>query len=909
MNLEGIEGKIVKPQEGFQMNFCSSSVDVVWGGGNLGGGKAGLLDSHVVTPFGLRQLKDIKVGDIISNPDTGGQERVVQLHPIAYFNFYEVKFADGTSFKCSEGHLWKVRRTGKATKKYSPSGERDDWRVWDTKMMSDYLQKVKGNAQKGLGLSIPYTKPVQFTRPKTPTTPRNIPPYVLGALIGDGCFTNSVIGRHHVEFVTPDEFIANRFVECGYDMSHYWSKEDGSYRNYRLYDKGLVEDLRTLKLAGHCAAEKFIPSFYKYATIAERKELLRGLIDTDGYVDDRGHISYTTTSRQLAEDVAFVVRSIGGRASISTKKAGYGDGSGVYHDCRLAYNVYIATQNNSDIVSLPKKLERVRKIGYGDGKKYYFENRIVSIEYIGRKKGRCITVDNPSGLYCVDNFIVTHNSYALVLSMAEPLLTDGRFRGLISRKSLQNQKAGGGFVDKFKDIFGEYCSIKESDNPRISFDSGAFCDLTYIDDSDMKKLRERAKGWEYDLIAVDEMTEMSFECFFYIMTRNRGSSKSFTGKMRATLNPKRSHWSRTFLDWYIGHDGFIIPERNGIVRYFYINGDSVNDVVWGRSKEDVYRKCRIDIDRKLQAFGGEATYKNLIKSFVFYQGKISENKSMLGNNLDYIGSVAASGGRMAQALLEGNFNVDPDEDAQRAIKSDAARRVFLEDPATNGEMWITVDLADYGSDNLVALVWNGFHVIDKLVLTHTTPRDNALNVKTLAQDHKIAEAHIIFDGTSGRYFNDYIPDAICYISRRKSFGIYKNQAPTLKDLCYLRLTKMINAGRLTFSEEVAQSIYRHNNLNHSITIQDEFLDECAVVNFNRMPNGGRRLDTKKEMNAKLGKGRSMDLLDPCAMRMLPCVDLPYGDEINGDENGDRYDRDDGIIDTTRVNVFDETLWA
>src|SRR5574344_1059372 len=264
-------------------------------------------------------------------------------------------------------------------------------------------------------------------------------------------------------------------------------------------------------------------------------------------------------------------------------------------------------------------------------------------------------------------------SFALVLAMAEPLMTDPNFRGLISRKAIQSLKAGGGFVEKFKQIFGEYCSIKESDNPRVSFPNGSFCDLTYIDDSEMVRLRERAKGWESDVIGIDEMTEMAFECFTYIMTRNRGNSKTFTGKVFFTLNPKRSHWTREFLDWYIGVDGFIRPDRDGKVRYFYINGSTVKDVVWGNSKEEVYRKCQTDIDRKLRAVGGNYSYKNLIKSFVFYQGRLSENKAMLDGNPDYIGSVAASGGKMAQALLEGNFNVDPEEDCSTPIKPDAAR--------------------------------------------------------------------------------------------------------------------------------------------------------------------------------------------------------------------------------------------
>ena len=176
--------------------------------------------------------------------------------------------------------------------------------------------------------------------------------------------------------------------------------------------------------------------------------------------------------------------------------------------------------------------------------------------------------------------LASGKSFALVLAMAEPLLTDPDFRAMISRRSLGNQKAGGGFVEKFKQIFGsDFVRVKESDSPRVSFPNGTFVDLTYLDDSNMDKLRERAKGWEYDMIAIDELTEMSWEAFSYVMTRNRGQSKTFTGKFFATMNPKRSHWTRIFLDWYIGADGYIIPERDGKVRYFYVAGPTVKDVV------------------------------------------------------------------------------------------------------------------------------------------------------------------------------------------------------------------------------------------------------------------------------------------------------------------------------------------
>lgn len=497
-------------------------------------------------------------------------------------------------------------------------------------------------------------------------------------------------------------------------------------------------------------------------------------------------------------------------------------------------------------------------------------------------------------------------SYALVLALAEPLMTDPDFRCMISRRNLGNQKAGGGFVEKFKQIFGaDYIKVRESDSPRVTFPIGTFCDLTYLDDTNMDKLRERAKGWEYDAIAIDELTEMSWECFSYVMTRNRGQSKLFTGKFFATMNPKRSHWTRMFLDWYIGTDGFIRPDRDGKVRYFYCAGPTVKDVVWGDTKKEVYEKCKIDIDRKLKAIGGNFDYRAMIKSFVFYQGKLGANKKMLANNSGYLGSVAVSGGRMSQALMEGNFNVDPEEEQDIPIPSDAARDVFTSDAAVNGDKWITIDLADYGTDNMVMLAWNGFHVFDYEIATHTTPRLNAQKARAFSQKLGISESHIIYDATAGRYFNDYIPDAIPYISAAKPMGIYYLSAASIKDLCYLRLTYMIKRRQLTFADNVADAVYTHQNLKYAVTIQNEFMEECSVVRFDKLPNGKRKLQSKKEMNRNLGKGRSMDLLDPCAMRMYPCMDLEYGTEL---EKGFEVIESEESNNPHKQSIYDDTLW-
>lgn len=902
---------VIKPQEGFQMQFASSCVDVMFGGGNLGGGKGALLDSHIVTPYGLRKVRDIEVGSIISNPDTGGQERVIYLHPISMFPFYRISFSDGTYMDCTEGHLWKARVAGKQSKRRNSDMEKekyDGWRLMSAIQIYEWIKNKNKGMYKGKNLNIPLPEPVQFTRPITPTTPRPIAPYVLGALIGDGCMGESICDRC-IYLCTPDEFIVEKFKSYGYDMSKKYANYIDSCATYVISNNNIVEDIKTLKMNGCTAANKFIPKFYKYSTIEERKELLCGLLDTDGYVDDRGHLSYTTISKKLAEDVAFVVRSLGGRASITSKKAGYKDGDGVFHPCNEAYTIWICTKFNDEIVSLPKKKNRVKKYGYVEiDKDLKLEKTIVSAEYIGMKEGRCISVDNPSGLYMVDDFTVTHNSFALVLALAEPLMADGDFRAVITRRSLQSQKTGGSFVDTFKAIFGDYCSVKTADSPRISFPSGAYCDLTYIDDTNLDKMREQWKGKQIDAICIDEITEISWEAFSYVQTRNRGRSKTFTGKFFATLNPKRSHWTRKFLDWYIGVDGFIMPDRNGKVRYFYVNGSTVDDVVWGDSKEEVYAKCKIDIDRKLARIGGDFDYTNMIKSFVFYQGKLSENRTMLENNPNYIGSVAASGGKMAQAIIEGNFNVDPDSDEKIPIPSTSAQGVFNNNPAVNGDKWITVDLADYGTDNLVALAWDGFHAYDILILSKSTPRENAMAVKTFAFEHGTAESHIIFDATAGRYFNDYIPDAVPYISLNKPFGLYQLTAMTVKDMCYIRLCKMIEEGNLTFDDKLAVQTYTHQNLKYKVTVENEFMEECSVVRFDDMQSGKKRLWNKKKMNQMLGKGRSMDLLDPCAMRMFPCANIEYGNEIQAGYYNHEEETKQAFHAQTEGSIYDEHLW-
>lgn len=887
--MSSVKDITIEPQEGFQKSFVQSNVDVVFGGGNLGGGKQQPLNAKILTPSGWQTMGDMKVGSKVMTP-FDGVATVIGVFPQGIKDVYELETLDGRKCECGLEHLWTVR-TPKQVHKYRAHNKEWGWTM--TLLTKDLIDGLA----KGKRFFIPNNKAIEFGKKELP-----IPPYVLGVMLGDGCLT---IWRNEKGFkISNTEWdIINKVAKLTDTTRVYEQPSCFTKLFYTPHYKEYKEYLRERCLLDY-SYNKFIPEEYLHSSIEQRKQLLAGLFDTDGSVEPYDNsYSFSTTSEKLKDTFIELCRSLGYMCSCREDRRANKYTKGV------AYDIVIRTD---DIIFTSEK-HKARYNKKRNGRRSYARSndhsRIISIKKVRRDECQCILVDDAKHLYITDDYITTHNSFGLVLAMAEPLMTDPDFRAMISRRSLGNQKAGGGFVEKFKQIFGaDFIRTKESENPRVTFPNGTFVDLTYLDDSNMDKLRERAKGWEYDMIAIDELTEMSWEVFSYVMTRNRGQSKTFTGKFFATLNPKRSHWSRIFLDWYIGADGFIIPEREGKVRYFYCNGPTVKDVVWGDSKREVYERCKIDIDRKLDAIGGNFDYKVMIKSFVFYQGKLGSNKKMLENNAGYLGSVAASGGRMAQALMEGNFNVDPEEEENIPIPSQSARDVFLNDPAVNGDKWVTVDLADYGSDNTVMIAWNGFHGFDIEIAMQTTPRLNAEKAKVFAARNGVSESHIIYDATAGRYFSDYIPDAIPYISASRAIGMYALTGMTLKDICYMRLCYMIKRGQLTFSDVVANSTYTHQNLKYRVTFQNEFLEECSVVRFFKMQSGKKRLMNKKDMNRNLGKGRSMDVVDPCAMRMYPCVDMEYGTEL---QRGFEAAYEESDMDSDRrgkQSIFDETMW-
>lgn len=458
-----------------------------------------------------------------------------------------------------------------------------------------------------------------------------------------------------------------------------------------------------------------------------------------------------------------------------------------------------------------------------------------------------------------------------------------QFRAVYVRRNLGELTAGGGLLDTLLDIYPKqmFARISETGSPVLQFQSGAELTLTHFADETPAKFNERVKGWQYPLVYLDELTAYEWSTFSTIMTRNRGSAGTIP-MIRATCNPKRNSWVRKWLDWYIGDDGFIMPERDGVVRYFYMTGKDVDDVVWGSSKQEVYEKCKADIDRKMSRVGKSAyiTKESFIKSFVFYRGVISENEEVLKNNPNYLGSLAASGGAQAQQLLEGNWNVDEEDDVASELSTEEIKTIFTSDPNTSGAKAITADIALRGDDNMVCLAWQGFHVIDKLIIQTTDAPKAIQAVKLFAARHDVPDKRIIFDGTAiGSFVGGdagFIKGAIPFMGGSGSAGNpnYSN----LKAQCADKLIAMIKSGLISCSPSVANSEYRHKKIKTHMTFADRVLQEFKVIRFDpridSTISNKKRLIHKKRMVEILGS--SPDIIDNFIMRIA--LDLDYQGE-------------------------------
>ena len=499
-----------------------TNVDVAIYGGILAGGKLTPLNTKVLTPRGWVRNGDLKVGDEICTPFNGVQ-KVEKLFPQGVKKIYKMYLLDGRIAEATEEHLWTFR-TNKQRDKYINSDRSDKTRWTFTETTAQLMKRL----QRGERLYLPTNDPIEFEQKDLP-----IDPYVLGVLIGDGCLTESAWqSTKKVLISNAEEDVVRMFAEC-LNASRVVSGRT-NFNRYVYTDQAseLHNILATMGLCTY-SYNKFIPHEYLFSSIEQRRELLAGLFDTDGCVDD-GSFQFTTTSERLRDDVLHLVRSLGYNATWNKDKRTYKYTSGVCYD--------VVIQTSDEIFHSKKHKERYAEYLTRKGKNFRranCHNRIVKIEYDRMEEAQCLYINDRDHLYMIDDFVVTHNTFGSILSVAEPCL-DPLFRATFFRRTFGQLKQAGGIVDDMKAAYGKEVSVTISESPRATFSSGAYVEMQQINDENPKKVIEKFKGLQADAIYFDELTGCEWFTITYLMSRGRGKGK-WTGKIRATTNPSRRH--------------------------------------------------------------------------------------------------------------------------------------------------------------------------------------------------------------------------------------------------------------------------------------------------------------------------------------------------------------------------------
>lgn len=345
-----------------------------------------LADSTpMLTTEGWKTHGALCVGDEVFHP-SGKAIRVTGISAPGVADI-RVTLSDGSAIYCHENHEWTV---------YDRNEGRRGWYTYETKHFM--RESIRGGQVKlRNGTRGVYQLPV---RGPLEGRPVDLPlhPYALGAWLGDGSSTKPCIT--HSPY---DTAVIGRITACGYKVSAVCQHRatgvlttyfSGPRPNVRSAFSGALHSLGVY-------GRKHIPEVYHQARLADRLELLAGLIDTDGYVGADGRVRIVTADPQLASDIIRLVKSMGWNACDSVQEATTSS-SGIVGRKPVHY---IGFQPTFTVpTALPrKKITRLAKPQ---------RLSILNVERVTEKEiGRCIQVDSDDGLYLAGhNLTPTHNS-------------------------------------------------------------------------------------------------------------------------------------------------------------------------------------------------------------------------------------------------------------------------------------------------------------------------------------------------------------------------------------------------------------------------------------------------------------------------------------------------------------------
>lgn len=353
----------------------------------LGKGTKVVLYSGRLVP-----VEEVKVGDLLMGADS--TPRTVLSISTGKEQMYWIRQTYGIDYRVNESHILSL--------KFAPrtSSSHNNGDVWNVSI-GELLSCPKTYTEvywKGYKVGVEFYNNSNLLP---------IDPYFLGLWLGDGHSHASSITTADSEIV---EYLNEYADYLGLQVTV--SPSEDRCHTYSITNKGQGKGRYSYSLQGELNKlgvlnNKHIPHIYLYSPVEDRKRLLAGLIDSDGY--RYGNVSYEITQKNglLAHQIKYLCDSLGYRTGNLKKKYAVsqnGNGSDVYqlHFSGLLFDLPILVKRKQ-----PQKLNTEYSINY-DMTSIKIEKDTIDDYY-----GFTLDVD---GLFLLEDFTVTHNT-SFCLSM------------------------------------------------------------------------------------------------------------------------------------------------------------------------------------------------------------------------------------------------------------------------------------------------------------------------------------------------------------------------------------------------------------------------------------------------------------------------------------------------------------
>lgn len=362
-----------------------------------GVGKALDLNTPIATTLGWKTIETLCIGDMVFD-ERGNPTPVVAKSEVFNMPMYEVMFSDGAVLRTNAPHEWVTldHREAKKVRRRGPVADwRDQWYAGSVKETADItnsLTYVNGSNRHASNHIVPINRAL-----KLPDADLPLDPYVVGAWLGDG---TSV--RAEMTIGADGQYIVDEFAKVGYTLQRTASGEC----RYTFARQGFVQVAKGMNLMHN----KHIPSDYQRASEHQRWELLRGLMDTDGFVAHGNLCGIDLMNRELAYDTVELIRGLGMRASISPERT-YLNGQDVGTRYRIVFNAMRSPFTRGQYKD--RAFNRETPLTQTSRRTM---RTVVSVREVGHGRSQCIQVGSDSHLFLAGEHLVpTHNSFLVAV--------------------------------------------------------------------------------------------------------------------------------------------------------------------------------------------------------------------------------------------------------------------------------------------------------------------------------------------------------------------------------------------------------------------------------------------------------------------------------------------------------------